>query len=71
MRFTNVSGMDLDVPALRRIVEAGETVEVEDEQVAAGMVGQDEVWEPLDVEQGDGATPDTNEAAAAAESTEG
>lgn len=44
MEFKNVSGMDLDLPALRRVVEAGEVVEVLDEQVAAGLVGQD-WWE--------------------------
>lgn len=60
MELRNVSGMDLDVPDLRRIVAAGEVVEVTNEQVAAGMVGQVGVWEQV------GATSTTEQAAPAA-----
>lgn len=44
MKLRNVSGIDLDVPDLRRIVAAGEVIEVTDDTQASGMAAQDGVW---------------------------
>ena len=46
--FKNVySGGDLEVPALRAVVRAGETVEVSDEVHASSFRSQSSVWEEL------------------------
>jgi hypothetical protein len=37
---------EVDCPALNRTIKQGEVVEVEDEAIAAGLVGQD-TWEPV------------------------
>jgi len=47
-KFTNVSPLGaLEVPALRRVVEHGETVEVADER-ALSLAAQPATWEPAD-----------------------
>lgn len=46
-KFKNVSPLgDLDVPTLRRIVAAGEVIEVPAD-VAEGFAGQPDVWAPI------------------------
>jgi hypothetical protein len=48
MRITNISPLgDLDIPLLGRIVTAGETVDVTDEQAAA-LLAQHTIFEPAD-----------------------
>lgn len=44
-RIRNVSCLgDLDVPVLRRIVLAGEAVDVDDDEIAAGLLQQPANW---------------------------
>jgi len=47
VRIKNVSPLgDLDVPALRRIVAAGEVVDVDDDDLAANLLDQPANWAP-------------------------
>ena len=46
-KIVNVSPLgDLDVPALRRVVAAGEVVEVDDDDIAANLLEQSANWAP-------------------------
>lgn len=48
VKIKNVSPLgDLDVPALRRVVAAGEVVEVADAAVAANLLEQSANWAPV------------------------
>lgn len=58
-KITNVSPVgDLDVPLLGRIVHAGETVEVTDDQ-AATLAAQASNWQAVTDSQGDSGGPTT------------
>jgi len=46
VKFRNISGVDLEVPAAGVIVPAGQVLDV-DGPLADGMAGQDSVWAPV------------------------
>lgn len=61
MRFKNISPLgDLEVPALGRIVQAKETVEIP-EEIAPSFAAQTAVWKPIKTRQTDAPAAETRE----------
>ena len=69
-KFKFLSDQPVDVPALGRSVEPGNTVEVEDTEVSAGLDGQDQ-WEHIPDPERSKAAKKAAETRAADDSQEG